>query len=283
MKKKIIVVTMGGIGNQLFQYAFGRALEIKTDSDLYIDKTWFGKDHENIYSKGRLFVLDKYYCKYRNLSGFKKYLFKLMRSTQEINFKYEKKYVYELKYLNKFIGYWQSYEYFNFIKEIIYKDIQIVNKTLAYKQVEKEIENNNYVCIHVRRGDYLENEKIKGIHGVIQLNYYIESIRILEAKFGVLKKIIFSDDQEWCRKNLLLDESFKIFETSKFNDYEELTLMAKCKYFVIANSSFSWWAAYLSGVQGSQIIAPKKWFKDSNFENQDMIPGDWIRINNSFI
>ena len=278
---------MGGIGNQLFQYAFGRALSNKTNAILYIDKTWFEKDHGDIYSKRHLFKLDNYSCNYRKTNKFIRFIFRKIKSIEEQVFKYDSAYFKIIGVINKFHGYWQSYHYFDFMGEQIRKEIQIRNKSNEFIAAEHEIQKNNYICIHVRRGDYIENKKVSNLHGVLDLQYYLNSINFLESKFGEgrrLNKLIFSDDPEWCAENLKIDSSFKIFDKeNNLNDYEEIILMSKCKYFVIANSSFSWWSAYLSGAEGDHIVAPMTWFKDSNIEPKDIIPIDWVRIRNSFI
>ncbi len=275
---------MGGIGNQLFQYAFGRALSINTDSELYIDTSWFKYDHGDIYSNRRTFKLNEFNTKYKNITSVNTLLFKCVKRTIEKNFIFENKYFDNTKNLSKYRGYWQSFKYFESIKNEIRQEIKVLNKSKEYLQIEREFEDKDYICLHIRRGDYLENTRIKDYHGVIQLNYYLEGIKYLEQNFGELEKMIFSDDIEWCRNNLLLDSSYNLFKKGdNFSDYEELTIMAKCKYFIIANSTFSWWAAYLSGTQNSKIVAPKSWFKDPNIFSQDLIPPDWICLENSFI
>ena len=275
---------MGGIGNQLFQYAFGRALSINTDSELYIDTSWFKYDHGDIYSNRRTFKLNEFNTKYKNITSVNTLLFNCVKRTIEKNFIFENKYFDNTKYLSKYRGYWQSFKYFESIKNEIRQEIKVLNKSKEYLQIEREFEDKDYICLHIRRGDYLENTRIKDYHGVIQLNYYLEGIKYLEQNFGKLEKMIFSDDIEWCRNNLLLDSSYNLFKKGdNFSDYEELTIMAKCKYFIIANSTFSWWAAYLSGTQSSKIVAPKSWFKDPNIFSQDLIPPDWICLENSFI
>jgi len=283
MKKIIIIETMGGIGNQLFQYAFGRALSTNTDSNLYIDKSWFQYNHGDIYSKSRTFNLDKYKTNFKNINLYNKAIFYCIKRTIEKKYIFEKKYFDNTRYITKYRGYWQSFKYFATIENEIRQEIKIIDKSKEYLKIEREFENKNYICLHVRRGDYLENTRIADYHGVIQLNYYLEGIKYLEQNFGKLEKMIFSDDIEWCRNNLLLDSSYNLFKKrDNFSDYEELTIMDKCKFFIIANSSFSWWAAYLSGTQGSKIVAPKSWFKDSNVLSQDLIPPDWICLENSF-
>ena len=278
---------MGGIGNQLFQYAFGRALSIKTNSILYIDKSWFEIDHGDIYSKRHLFKLEYYACKFKKMNKLIRFVFKKIKTIEEKVFKYDEAYFKKIRFINKFQGYWQSYKYFDFIGERIREEIQIRNKSNEFIVAEQEIQKNNYICIHVRRGDYVENYKVNDRHGVLVIDYYLNAINYLESKFGEggrLNKLIFSDDSEWCTENLKLDRSFKIFDKgNNLNDYEEIMLMSKCRYFVIANSSFSWWAAFLSGAKGNHIVAPMTWFKDPDIEPKDIIPIDWVRIRNSFI
>ena len=272
---------MGGIGNQLFQYAFGRALSINTDSELYIDTSWFKYDHGDIYSNRRTFKLNEFNTKYKNITSVNTLLFNCVKRTIEKNFIFENKYFDNTKYLSKYRGYWQSFKYFESIKNEIRQEIKVLNKSKEYLQIEREFEDKDYICLHIRRGDYLENTRIKDYHGVIQLNYYLEGIKYLEQNFGKLEKMIFSDDIEWCRNNLLLDSSYNLFKKGdNFSDYEELTIMAKCKYFIIANSTFSWWSAYLADDNDKYkklICYPDIWFNSTLINNMmDLFPGHWI-------
>jgi hypothetical protein len=281
-QKKVIVETMGGIGNQLFQYAFGKSLSIKRKCTLYLDNSWFEKEHGNIYAK-RLFRLNFFKCQYREMNWILKKMSTLSKTNSEIIYRYDPLITEKINFINKYHGYWQSYKYFDFAKTSIQSEIQLKEKSDAYKLMEHNIKQNDYLCIHIRRGDYFLNPMIKDIHGVITIDYYQEAINYLESKFGLLRKLIFSDDPDWCKNNLQVNKSYKIFKNNNFNDYEELTLMAKCKYFIIANSSFSWWAAYLSETDETRIVAPQNWFKDSSLEPQNIIPENWMRINNSFL
>jgi hypothetical protein len=127
-----------------------------------------------------------------------------------------------------------------------------------------------HAAVHVRRQDYVG---LQHIHGIPDIGYYREAIKYIKYHVGSdLKIIVFSDDQQWCRENFPMHYSF----SSGLSKYDDMKLMAACNYHVIANSSFSWWGAWLGGQR--MVVAPKQWFSDSNIDSSDIIPDRWIRL-----
>jgi hypothetical protein len=171
-------------------------------------------------------------------------------------------------------GFWQSEKYFSTIKEeildIFYFDALFNDK---FKLTIKQITNPESVALHVRRGDYLTNKN----HLVLDLEYYEKAIKYLTIKLKNPKIFIFTDDIDWCKLNLKINLPYHYIHGNK--DWEELKLMTLCNHFIIANSTFSWWGAYLNKSLLKIVICPKIWFPESNYKNiEDIFIQNWIKI-----
>jgi hypothetical protein len=131
----------------------------------------------------------------------------------------------------------------------------------------------------VRRGDYVTSPKTNSVHGTCSLEYYYDSFNLIEKQHKNSHYFIFSDDIEWCKQNLEFIKNKTFIELSaNERDHEEMYLMSQCKHNIIANSSFSWWGAWLNQNPDKMVIAPKKWFHDQQINTNDLIPDTWIRI-----
>jgi hypothetical protein len=138
------------------------------------------------------------------------------------------------------------------------------------------------VLVHVRRGDYVSDSKTNKHHGVLNPLYYQKAILTLKSKCldKKIKYLLASDDMDWAKENvgnLLPQENIEFLSSSTLPDYEEMMLMKECDHFIIANSSFSWWAAWLGEKDSSIIIAPSKWTRRSEFPNSP-VPSRWSVI-----
>ena len=172
-------------------------------------------------------------------------------------------------YLN---GYFQKAKYVEKIRLKMLKDFQFPPLQSVLKTSKKTIQNaKNSVAVHVRRGDYLK-PKINEHHGVVSLKYYRDAISYIESKCQNAQYFIFSDDPTWCASNFNFITEKTIIADSHFA-WEDMYLMSICNHNVIANSSFSWWGAWLNKNESKIIVAPKKWL--SRMETQ-IIPKDWI-------
>jgi hypothetical protein len=175
-------------------------------------------------------------------------------------------------------GYWQSEEYFKNIRDIILEDLTLLsNPDKENKKMLKRINNSNSVCLHVRRDDYVSNPLLQKFHGNLTPEYYNKAInsicdRIIDPEF-----YIFSDEPEWCKRNIITNRPHTYVDINGPDKApEDLQLMSACKHFIIANSSFSWWAAWLSENKKKIIIAPKRWYRKK--DEGDIVPKRWIRI-----
>jgi hypothetical protein len=133
----------------------------------------------------------------------------------------------------------------------------------------------NSVSLHVRRGDYVQNPIINQTHGLCSLEYYEKAVQYMAEKLEKPVFFVFSDDILWCKENLKLPFP-TVFVEGNFLNYEDLTLMSACQHQIVANSSFSWWGAWLNNFAKKIVIAPKKWFNDQ--EIKDLIPQTWTRL-----
>jgi hypothetical protein len=177
-------------------------------------------------------------------------------------------------------GYWQTEKYFKDIKEIILRDFTIVeepdprNKTMA-----DQIRGSESVSIHVRRGDYVTNPTTNAYHGTCSEDYYKKAIQIIKNRVHKPQFFIFSDDLTWVREHLDIGYPTVFVDfNGPDKDYEDLRLMSLCQNHIIANSSFSWWGAYLGSDPGKIVIAPKRWFKKTDIITSDLLPESWIQL-----
>lgn len=297
----IIVRLKGGLGNQMFQYALGRVLALKNNTGLvfntesYLDKSKrpFGRytiernydlDVFNIYervaSKKEIPFVHRMYFKGGLMLIFDAVRRRILRhKTQELYFK---EFNSELLSLGSNIyldGFFQSFKYFIGYEDIIKKDFTIKNQIPEnVKKLKEEINGLESLCIFVRRKDFVGNK----YHEVVDENYYERGLSILNKDINIDKVYVFSDDLNWCKENLNLKFNKEVMFVG--NEYAgskwelHMYLMSFCKYFVIANSTFAWWPAWLSEREGKTVIVPNKWVGDNSVDINDVMPLDWIKV-----
>jgi hypothetical protein len=288
--RPVIVGLSGGLGNQLFQYATGRALSLKLGVDLVLDTSWFEGRTDRLYALDPFSIEAQTYSGPTILSSFLKRLeCRLARRWankrfgtpiyREPHFQFDTTFplLDSPVYLE---GFWQSEQYFLKYKEAITKELRIKsNVSKAYHSLEKNIQSTDAICVHIRRGDYVTNPIALKMHGLCSLDYVYQGVK--EASLGLTNPhcFIFSDDLSWVRKNLLLNFPMTLVDVASSNEaHIDLALMQQCKNFVIANSSLSWWGAWLAPYHAKRIIAPLKWFAGDQKDTKDLIPSQWIRI-----
>ncbi|MEI8143298.1 MAG: alpha-1,2-fucosyltransferase [Candidatus Berkelbacteria bacterium] len=284
----IIVKIIGGLGNQMFQYALGRNLANYLGAELVLDISAYDR-----YAT-RKYCLNDYNIQEKILdrSVLKKYNSKLFRlfdlfhfSVYSRNIILDKSLKFDPKILkitdNKYLaGYWQSEKYFENIPEIIreeYKPKSAPDR--LNRKYLNMIQKCHSVSLHVRRGDYVSDRSANSVHGVCGPSYYENALKIIEKKTKDFTLFIFSDDMPWVKKNLIFNHTVVYVEgNGPEKSYEDLRLMSCCEDNIIANSSFSWWGAWLNIKPNKIVIAPKQWFRDPKMDSSDMIPKKWKRI-----
>ena len=265
----MIVRLSGGLGNQFFQYAFGRAYEEKTGEKVSFDTWSFFRD------KLRKYELDNYVIK----KGPKRILRRIVCNIiweLEIHTKlpnwvdklmrieYEREvFIPQLDFMKDAyaIGFWQNEDYFFKYEAVIRKEL-VYKGPLSEKQKEiiQEMSLQQAVAIHIRRTDYLTTGG-KKVYENVDKEYYLAAIEYIAAQLGETPVFyVFSDDIEWCKKEFRDIENLIFVDSSiSYNQHTDLELMRNCKHFIIANSTFSWWGAWLSENQQKIVVCPKKW------------------------
>ena len=176
-------------------------------------------------------------------------------------------------------GYWQSEKYFVDISQIIRCEFQYkVEQDEKNKRLQNLITSSNAISLHIRRGDYVSDPVINKIHGICNQSYYVRTINTLVKRVKDPHFFIFSDDMEWVREKFATPFPHTLIENNLGKGYEDLRLMSKCQHHIIANSTFSWWAAWLNPNPNKIVLAPKRWFKEENYDDRDLIPNTWIRM-----
>jgi hypothetical protein len=291
----IIVQLMGGLGNQMFQYAFGKSMASHYGCDLFFDvDVYKGNKKRNLKQTQRSYELFIYnnaqvrpmtHEMKRKLFGnrlinYIKYKLNFNRKSlyQEKTFSYNNE-VFKLQTPVYLIGFWQSQQYFYDIRKSIRQDFQFNYENIGAKNEEilfKIKENIFSVSLHVRRGDYL----IENIYIASTLEYYLEAIQIIKKTIPMPIFFLFSDDPQWVKTQLqpLIENSILVSNNVNENSWKDLMLMSNCNHHIIANSSFSWWGAWLGANPNKIVIAPKKWFFDDKINTADLYPRDWILI-----
>jgi hypothetical protein len=290
----IIVKLIGGLGNQLFQYALGRNLAEKHKTELKLDVSWFKKEFRNyelcylnilqtIASEEEIRSITKMTTSlhnrlYRNLVD--KVLPYYLRSQVVEKHNYFDPRILNAPTNSYLKGFWQSESYFKDVEGIIRKEF--IFKT-PLKGLNADLGNSmtetNSVSVHIRRGDYVSNPEFNKKHGTCHISYYEGASRYMIQQVPNPTYFIFSDDIQWVKQHVkCFEPCIYVTHNTGSNNYKDMQLMSLCKHNIIANSSFSWWAAWLNSNPSKVIVAPKKWFNDASQENQDMIPDWWVRL-----
>ncbi|MDE3184125.1 MAG: alpha-1,2-fucosyltransferase [Bacteroidota bacterium] len=297
----IVVQLQGGLGNQMFQYAAGKALSLQLNCSLKVDLNILESKNDtfsNNYLHTRSYELNIFQnleieiVKNKDLLKFLhgSQLNKIKRKLGLPNYKVyqENEFVYSDHYFNLkppvlLKGYFQSENYFIRFEKIIRQSFRFPLEDLgdSNNDLLQAIQKTESVSIHVRRGDYLIPEIFK-VHGICEKSYYVNAIERIKKKYPNASLYFFSDDAEWIQNNLLkyFPNSTLISGNHAKDSWKDMFLMSSCKHNIIANSSFSWWAAWLNNNPEKMIIAPRQWFKieDKNFNASSLIPSNWISI-----
>lgn len=299
----IIIKLQGGLGNQIFQYAFGESLSSIHNTTVKYDSSWLNYSGPNSHRIVRQFDLGAFNFKVNQAknSDLKRWIgtkparqsltyvtcnliqsriFKQFPIIKEPHFQYSESMIQNSTNLY-YDGYWQSEKYFLPVKEKIRSELTPrVPLDSETNDLYQEITNQNSLCVNVRRGDFASDKQSNEFHGLLGNEYYSAAVELLFKSEKFDQIYVFSDEPDWCFNFLRLGVPFKTvghrFAGPKFSHY--LKLMSAAKGFVIPNSTFAWWAAWLAQPKPDQIVAPQKWFTDSTIETSDLINSGWKRI-----
>lgn len=292
----IIVQLQGGLGNQLFQYATARALAHQHQIPLLLDQSWFTKTYDDVTprelllpilnTKGTLISLDSPPKRPKRI---RRILQKLWPINPYVYFE-QNPYYFDSSLLKAptfktqnlyLMGYWQSYRYFESIKKILQSEVSPKSPLDAhYQNYLNQIQASNSAMIHVRRGDYVHLASAAKVHGFIGLDYYQQGMEALLHKNPETQFFVFSDDLDWAKANLPHQDRTTFIKTLETSDavIQELELMTHCHNHLIANSSLSWWAAWLAKNSNNTVICPSHWNTDLSMSWDDLLPTHWKRI-----
>lgn len=296
----VIVRLWGGLGNQLFQYAFAYCRAKAINTDLILDLGFFDETNSRInkrFTKRNADIMEMNILEANSLMPTflrKKVLFLQKKNINRLiripcysslhignGFKYvkESRYKYNSKYNEKidnvyYDGYWQSESYFKpFRKQLIEQFIpkKISNSCL---EISKRIESCNSIMLHIRRGDYVRKSFAFSNLYLLDEKYYHDSIAFISKTMDNPVFFVFSDDVDWAKERLsYLKNVFFVSGGNELTTLEEFYLMTKCKNHIVSNSTFSWWGAWLAESDNKIVLRPSKWFG-----NRDIFPKEWISI-----
>lgn len=258
---KIIKLT-GGLGNQMFQYAYGRSRELRGKKIVF--DTSFFHGHKAARDTAREFQLDKF-----NLETQAEF-----SARRHPGRDFWRRAGRRLKIAGD--GYWQNEKYFADFGDALRREFTLrASWSAAARAMVEKITGCEAVSVHLRRGDYVTDPQTRAYHGVCAPDYYDQAIKIMKKRLSAPTFFIFSDDPEYVRKNFSGPE-FILVSAPGISDPEDLLLMSSCRHHIIANSSFSWWGAWLNPQPGKIVVAPEKWFNNKNAEI--ILPVSWLKI-----
>lgn len=294
----IIVKLMGGLGNQMFQYATGYRLAQLHNSQLKLDISSLsgaGIDLPRDYELKHLSVtagiataaeiellrrqgnepVQRLLSSVSSLLGRK---LPMPGDYSEPHFHYDPNFLVtpDNSYLD---GYWQSEKYFVCVSANIREEFSVRNSLEGLNlELAKRIGITESVSIHVRRGDYIANPVTASFHGTCSLEYYGRAIELIYERLKHPQFFVFSDDPSWVQANLVVPLPATFITHNASSGHEDLRLMSLCKHHIIANSSFSWWGAWLNYNPEKIVVSPSRWFMNPDTDTSDLLPESWLRI-----
>jgi hypothetical protein len=293
----IVAKLTGGIGNQMFQYAAARRISYVNNAQLHLDLSWFSEFGLDANRKYELEVFnivseiatpsDIAAFKTRKQNPFSRRLPNFLKNiafhTNQTHI-IEKYFSFDPAILNikdnvYLDGYWQSEKYFIDIEQIIRREFTFkVDPTERNRQTSNIIASSESVAVHIRRGDYVTLAQANSFHGLCPPEYYQLAADEIKKQVNMPVFFVFSDDIEWVKDNVKLDyKTIFIDHNDPDQGYEDLRLMSLCRHHIIANSSFSWWGAWLNPSPKKIVVAPRIWFQKASQDTRDLIPPTWIR------
>lgn len=286
--KKIVVALEGGLGNQMFQYAAARAVAVRTSSQLELDirpllasgERGYGLDTFRLRPPPEIIADGQ---PPRRHGRIRRYINSILwgeRVFRESGFRYDPA-VLSISPGIRMEGYFQSERYFTDVSQTIREDFTPREDLLAEisRTAEKLIPKESCVSLHVRRGDYT-NPATMAIHGLLDASYYEKALRLVAERAGqTLPICVFTDDPTWVRANLALPGEPRFVSEHTRTPLQDMMLMSRCTHHITANSSFSWWGAWLNPNQGKIVVTPREWFQPiSRLDTHDLRPAGWIQI-----
>ncbi len=290
-----VVKITDGLGNQMFQYAFARKLQIVTGKQVYLDTRFVNHEDKKEKRKASWFVnqcgdreygLDNFRIRLLRADDTKLRKWAYLQQNNDIQYllfylsknnMWFSRYVNEADFSSKGLlnsihcptyceGYYFDLGLYDDIREILKKDFCLARSMKLPRVLKTVLKQNNTVSLHIRKGDFS-----KIARDISQSEYYVKALELIKERVSNPYYLVFSDDIQWVKNNIGINVPHMYVSELGFEDYQELTIMKHCKHNIIANSTFSYWAAYLNDNKQKIVISPKGW-------KNKIIPDDWIKI-----
>jgi len=288
----IFVKLIGGLGNQMFQYALGRVLADKNNCSLKLDISGFADyplrryELDDLRIRADIASIEEI-ARFRETKPPHPLIDRIKKAIRwpqpgifmERAFTFDLE-VLELKPPAYLEGYWQSEKYFAHIVDTLREDFtpsEVLND--ENQAILQQMTAVNSVSLHVRRGDYVTNAHTAQYHGVCSLDYYRGAVKYIAERVRSPHFFAFSDDTDWVKENLIIDYPMTLVSVnSPDKGIWDMALMKSCRHHIIANSSFSWWGAWLNPSNQKLVVAPQRWFNQGTQDTRDLIPYSWARL-----
>jgi len=289
----IVVTVMGGLGNQMFQYAFGRAASLGLGRELVLDLALMPTGREPYVRRWELPTLSIAQVRQIGAGGLRRSPYRRRplanRSGQLAHRLLERFQISDPKDdqilcfsevprpIALCVGYWQSHRYFEGLHELIRAELRPRDQlsSIAFESMSR-VKSRETIAVHVRRGDYVTDSRVARVHGSLGNGYHAMAVRRIAEHLDRPLAVVFSDDPDWAIANLQLGvETVHAERYRRFTAVETLGAMATCRHHVIANSSLSWWGAYLAAHPDQHVIYPERWFLDRVFDPEVRFPSHW--------
>jgi hypothetical protein len=292
----ILVKLRGGLANQMFQYATARRLAHVHDTEVRIDTGWYERLPPD--ATPRQYLLDYFAISGRRASlrdtagtngirnarpaelplALARKVRPRYRFVAERHFHFDPA-ILELPDWSCLFGYWLSERYFADIRDIVRQEFTFVRSlSPSNEELRAEIAGTRSVAVHVRRGDYVTSPLTAARHGVCDVGYYQRARTVIEEQVPSPTYFVFSDDARWAADNLDLGPNVTVIDDNPHDPISDLRLMAAARHNIVANSSFSWWAAWLNDNPEKLVVAPTRWMRDPSFDDRDVVPARWTRV-----
>lgn len=284
----VVARLIGGLGNQLFQYAAARRIALKNGLSIKLDVLGFAAYKRRPYALAPFRIVQQFATP-EEIQRLKRSRLGLLvqrvwphaevTHVQERHFHLDPR-AREVRSGVYMAGYWQSEKYFHDVADVIRAEFTVDAPPNAENaRILRLIQGCNSVAVHVRRGDYITNPRARLLHGGCTLEYYGRALSEILGRVGRPHFFVFSDDPEWARTHLVIRRPvFFVDHNGPAQPHEDLRLLGSCRHHIIANSTFSWWGAWLGAHPDQVVIAPDRWFASGRHDTRDLYPPDWVRI-----
>lgn len=287
-KEKVVGRIVGGLGNQMFQYAAARSLADQWGVGLELDIRPFQNYQLFDYQLSKFNIranladtnnLNKSHPRWLELLYEKIPRFPKKNSWYvQPDFAFDKNWGQNdsVEYTS---GYFQSEKYFLDNRENLLNDFTLMTQFEgAHLDLVSRAQNTHSVAIHIRRGDYVNNKKTREIHGICSKTYYEKAMQQLASEHDNLVFFLFSNDHQWALDNLKFPGELVVVSGNQEDPEIDMMMMSNCRHHIIANSSFSWWGAWLCTHVNKSVVAPEPWFQSEKLQSQDVVPVSWRKI-----